>query len=52
MKMQREVFCHEVSHIINDCPEHSYIVGLNMRNSSIERKDISEISKKFKKIFS
>ena len=35
--IQKEVFCHEVEHIFNDLPEHSYIIGVDMQHAKIER---------------
>ena len=34
--MQKEVFCHEVEHILSDFPENSYFIGLDMQYSKIE----------------
>jgi Zn-dependent peptidase ImmA (M78 family) len=37
-ELQKEVFLHEVEHIIYDMPELGYIIGLDMQHSSIEKK--------------
>lgn len=37
-EMQREVFCHEVEHIMYDLPEQGYIIGLDMQYTTIEKK--------------
>lgn len=36
IEMQKEVFCHEVKHIMYDLPQKSYIVGLDMQHTTIE----------------
>ncbi|MBM7623659.1 ImmA/IrrE family metallo-endopeptidase [Sporohalobacter salinus] len=35
-EMQREVFMHEVEHILYHFPEHNYIIGLDMHHTSLE----------------
>ena len=37
-ELQKEVFCHEVEHIIYDMPKKGYIIGLNMQYSSLEKR--------------
>lgn len=34
----REVFCHEMSHILNDLPKMPYIIGLDMQREEFEKK--------------
>ena len=36
-ELQKEVFLHEVEHIVYDMPELGYVIGLNMQHSSIEK---------------
>lgn len=36
-ELQKEVFLHEVEHIIYDMPRLGYIIGLDMQHSSIEK---------------
>jgi len=35
-KTQCEVFLHEIKHILNDIPERSYFIGLDMQHTQIE----------------
>lgn len=37
LELQKEVFCHEVEHIMNDMPETGYIIGLNMQYNKMEK---------------
>ena len=37
-EMQKEVFCHEVEHIMNDLPKEGYIIGVDMQYSELEQK--------------
>ena len=37
-ELQKEVFCHEVEHIIYDMPNQGYIIGLDMQYSSLEKR--------------
>ncbi|MDI3548178.1 MAG: hypothetical protein PWR10_1830 [Halanaerobiales bacterium] len=37
-EMQREVFCHEVEHIMYDLPEQGYIIGLDMQYTYVEKR--------------
>jgi Zn-dependent peptidase ImmA (M78 family) len=34
----REVFCHEMHHILYDLPEIPYIIGIDMQREEIEEK--------------
>lgn len=36
-EMQKEVFCHEVEHILYDMPKEGYIIGLDMQYSPMEK---------------
>ena len=35
--MQKEVFAHELIHIIHDLPEQGYIIGVDMQYSIVEK---------------
>ena len=37
-ELQKEVFLHEVEHIIHDMPEVGYIIGLDMQYSPMEKR--------------
>lgn len=34
---QKQVFIHEVKHIISDIPKRPYLIGLNMQHSDFEK---------------
>lgn len=36
-EMQKEVFAHELIHIIHDLPEQGYIIGVDMQYSIVEK---------------
>ena len=36
-ELQKEVFCHEVEHILYDMPNIPYIIGMDMQYSQIEK---------------
>lgn len=36
-ELQKEVFCHEVEHILFDFPIAPYIIGIDMQYSTIEK---------------
>lgn len=36
-EMQKEVFCHEVEHIIYDMPDQGYLIGLDMQHTELEK---------------
>ncbi len=36
-ELQKEVFLHEVEHIIHDMPKEGYIIGLDMQYSPMEK---------------
>ena len=36
--MQKEVFTHELIHIIHDLPEQGYIIGVDMQYSALEKR--------------
>ncbi|MFW6030611.1 MAG: ImmA/IrrE family metallo-endopeptidase, partial [Halanaerobiales bacterium] len=38
IELQKEVFCHEVAHIIYDLPDTGYIIGIDMQYESVEKK--------------
>ncbi|TCO53907.1 MULTISPECIES: hypothetical protein [Thermoanaerobacteraceae] len=44
-RTQVKTFIHEIQHILNDMPQHSYIIGLNMEYLELEDK-ADEISEK------
>lgn len=37
-EMQKEVFCHEVEHILYDMPKQCYLVGIDMQHTKLEKK--------------
>ena len=37
-EMQKEVFCHEVEHILYDMPQQCYLIGLDMQHTTLEKK--------------
>lgn len=37
LELQREVFCHEVKHILYDMPQKGYIIGLDMQYEKFEK---------------
>lgn len=37
LELQKEVFCHEVEHIMYDMPEMGYVIRIDMQYSKIER---------------
>lgn len=43
-EMQKEVYCHEVEHIINDMPNKCYIIGIDMQYSDMEKNTDDSIS--------
>ena len=36
-ELQKEVFCHEVGHIMHDMPGRGYIIGLDMQYEKFEK---------------
>ncbi|MFW6265032.1 MAG: hypothetical protein ACOC3B_02895, partial [Bacillota bacterium] len=38
LELQKEVYLHEVEHIIYDMPDVGYIVGMDMQHCKIEKK--------------
>lgn len=42
---QVKTFLHEIQHILNDMPQYSYIIGLNMEHLELEN-EAEEISEK------
>lgn len=37
-ELQKEVFLHEVEHILYDLPEQTYIIGVDMQYSALEKR--------------
>ena len=48
-EMQKEVFLHEVEHILYDMPEKPYIIGVDMQYSEMEKRADSFV-RDFKKV--
>lgn len=38
LELQKEVFCHEVEHILYDMPQQCYLIGLDMQHTKLEKK--------------
>jgi hypothetical protein len=50
-EMQKEVFCHEVEHIMYDMPEEGYIIGMDMQYTIMEKKDNLRVAETLEKNF-
>lgn len=50
-ELQKEVFCHEVEHIMYDMPEEGYIIGMDMQYTIMEDKDTLRVAEKLEKKF-
>lgn len=37
LELQKEIYCHEVEHIIYDMPEESFRIGMDMQYTKLER---------------
>lgn len=42
---QVRTFVHEVKHIVEDCPKHNYIIGIDMQHTELE--DDSDLQRIF-----
>lgn len=49
-RTQVKTFLHEIQHILNDIPQHSYIIGLNMEHLELED-EADEISEEILEYF-
>ncbi len=47
-RTQVKTFIHEIQHILNDMPQRSYIIGLNMKHLELEN-EADEISEEILK---
>ena len=42
-EMQKEVFIHEVDHIMYDFPESGYVIGIDMKHSPLEEQKLESM---------
>ncbi|TDO92295.1 hypothetical protein DFR79_106108 [Halanaerobium saccharolyticum] len=51
LELQKEVYLHEIEHILYDLPEVSYIVGVDMQHTEMENKADQFAKKKVNNFF-